>query len=111
MIRRPPRSTLFPYTTLFRSTHLAAHAVASEGVNLLHDHLVSTGAFLQSAGTDEHDQERQGGADPQEHDGLGYGDIYAEEREVHDGVLPRLPGMDDLLPQLRTLHLQQSERH
>src|SRR3712207_7291523 len=24
MIRRPPRSTLFPYTTLFRSTH---HAV------------------------------------------------------------------------------------
>src|SRR5947209_10131934 len=26
MIRRPPRSTLFPYTTLFRS-HLAAHVV------------------------------------------------------------------------------------
>src|SRR5258707_2692390 len=24
MIRRPPRSTLFPYTTLFRSTHPAA---------------------------------------------------------------------------------------
>src|SRR2546422_2032929 len=23
MIRRPPRSTLFPYTTLFRSTHTA----------------------------------------------------------------------------------------
>src|SRR2546425_3446089 len=23
MIRRPPRSTLFPYTTLFRSLHLA----------------------------------------------------------------------------------------
>src|SRR5260221_5315845 len=23
MIRRPPRSTLFPYTTLFRSIHLA----------------------------------------------------------------------------------------
>src|SRR3712207_8557290 len=26
MIRRPPRSTLFPYTTLFRS-HVAQHAV------------------------------------------------------------------------------------
>src|SRR5258707_8664083 len=25
MIRRPPRSTLFPYTTLFRSGMLAAH--------------------------------------------------------------------------------------
>src|SRR5260370_2293192 len=25
MIRRPPRSTLFPYTTLFRSTHQFLH--------------------------------------------------------------------------------------
>src|SRR5260221_14511949 len=25
MIRRPPRSTLFPYTTLFRSVHLRGH--------------------------------------------------------------------------------------
>src|SRR2546430_7533140 len=25
MIRRPPRSTLFPYTTLFRSRHQAEH--------------------------------------------------------------------------------------
>src|SRR2546430_10945338 len=28
MIRRPPRSTLFPYTTLFRSIAYAAFAVA-----------------------------------------------------------------------------------
>src|SRR5258708_27995266 len=28
MIRRPPRSTLFPYTTLFRSRHLDALASA-----------------------------------------------------------------------------------
>src|SRR5260370_41977118 len=27
MIRRPPRSTLFPYTTLFRSYELATNAV------------------------------------------------------------------------------------
>src|SRR5436853_5742515 len=26
MIRRPPRSTLFPYTTLFRSSHIGATA-------------------------------------------------------------------------------------
>src|SRR4051812_49902238 len=25
MIRRPPRSTLFPYTTLFRSVHVGLH--------------------------------------------------------------------------------------
>src|SRR2546422_7109916 len=31
MIRRPPRSTLFPYTTLFRSSH---HSGGLEGDNL-----------------------------------------------------------------------------
>src|SRR3712207_6917120 len=32
MIRRPPRSTLFPYTTLFRSPGVAFHGrVASQG--------------------------------------------------------------------------------
>src|SRR2546430_7103604 len=31
MIRRPPRSTLFPYTTLFRSV---ANAVGAQNVNL-----------------------------------------------------------------------------
>src|SRR3712207_7381662 len=30
MIRRPPRSTLFPYTTLFRSDVLDEHHVAGE---------------------------------------------------------------------------------
>src|SRR2546426_1672337 len=38
MIRRPPRSTLFPYTTLFRSpstpTELFASAVSSSQINL-----------------------------------------------------------------------------
>src|SRR2546430_13273061 len=30
MIRRPPRSTLFPYTTLFRSLHAERAATAQE---------------------------------------------------------------------------------
>src|SRR3712207_7732851 len=30
MIRRPPRSTLFPYTTLFRSCSLAVHIALRE---------------------------------------------------------------------------------
>src|SRR2546425_6826580 len=30
MIRRPPRSTLFPYTTLFRS-HVRTHTAITEG--------------------------------------------------------------------------------
>src|SRR3712207_9036873 len=34
MIRRPPRSTLFPYTTLFRSAHgeLEPHDEAADGI-------------------------------------------------------------------------------
>src|SRR2546426_5798345 len=32
MIRRPPRSTLFPYTTLFRSLHLGILATVLIGV-------------------------------------------------------------------------------
>src|SRR5438270_5305559 len=31
MVRRPPRSTLFPYTTLFRSTRAAAPAEEAAG--------------------------------------------------------------------------------
>src|SRR3989441_7088594 len=32
MIRRPPRSTLFPYTTLFRSFKLEDQRISQEGV-------------------------------------------------------------------------------
>src|SRR5256885_9251314 len=38
MIRRPPRSTLFPYTTLFRSEELRQHLDAVAG--LVGDHLL-----------------------------------------------------------------------
>src|SRR5256885_5060014 len=34
MIRRPPRSTLFPYTTLFRSGRAAGENVGNYAINL-----------------------------------------------------------------------------
>src|SRR5256885_9661198 len=46
MIRRPPRSTLFPYTTLFRS--LERHRVAAQ---TLRDH---PGALVGPAGHERH---------------------------------------------------------
>src|SRR3712207_7556279 len=58
MIRRPPRSTLFPYTTLFRSQRqqlLArraprrAHAVAHLAVDL-HDELEGVGREQRAVG-------------------------------------------------------------
>ena len=33
MIRRPPRSTLFPYTTLFRSVRRGAHVTEQEALD------------------------------------------------------------------------------
>src|SRR2546422_8503104 len=48
MIRRPPRSTLFPYTTLFRSVNGGQKAAAVKG-----------GAAAEAAGGVEHDEARQ----------------------------------------------------
>src|SRR3712207_8138776 len=52
MIRRPPRSTLFPYTTLFRSVRVAAG-----------------GAARQDHGAPEAGRERAGEDAPRRHDG------------------------------------------
>src|SRR5256884_576910 len=38
MIRRPPRSTLFPYTTLFRSLRRVGTRVALDDAHMLHNH-------------------------------------------------------------------------
>src|SRR5260370_36606271 len=38
MIRRPPRSTLFPYTTLFRSPRAASRGGGSASRDVLHEH-------------------------------------------------------------------------
>src|SRR3712207_8558191 len=46
MIRRPPRSTLFPYTTLFRSHLLEGHTGSIEGVAVSpDDKLVATASW------------------------------------------------------------------
>src|SRR2546425_2794720 len=52
MIRRPPRSTLFPYTTLFRSVarELEALLVGAQGRHL--DDLLDHGAEVEADGFD-----------------------------------------------------------
>src|SRR3712207_8262038 len=37
MIRRPPRSTLFPYTTLFRSQHIDTNGAEVSGMAVIAD--------------------------------------------------------------------------
>src|SRR3712207_9013485 len=52
MIRRPPRSTLFPYTTLFRSFVLAAMAIGgSVGQNVLTSEEAGVGEAGRAART------------------------------------------------------------
>src|SRR3712207_9001718 len=52
MIRRPPRSTLFPYTTLFRSPsggdRRAHHAVAPEALGVVERRVRPLGEVLQA---------------------------------------------------------------
>src|SRR2546430_5983336 len=65
MIRRPPRSTLFPYTTLFRSSHgtgdrLLVPALARAAVALGADGLmVEVHPHPEKARSEEHTSELQ----------------------------------------------------
>src|SRR4051812_49648317 len=64
MIRRPPRSTLFPYTTLFRSLAVA-HA---GGVERAADDLVANaGKVLHTTAAHEHDRSEEHTSELQSH--------------------------------------------
>src|SRR2546427_1343341 len=52
MIRRPPRSTLFPYTTLFRSDGLLGAAAAARRTGRDHAHPVDASLTRRSLFTD-----------------------------------------------------------
>src|SRR5258708_24502478 len=54
MIRRPPRSTLFPYTTLFRSVYTGGASAFGFGNNLAvcpSDHPSALGGGIDAGGT------------------------------------------------------------
>src|SRR5260370_15082167 len=59
MIRRPPRSTLFPYTTLFRSQFLTAEEIADrlgESVHAIRHDLYRSLAALRAAFGNGHEK-------------------------------------------------------
>src|SRR2546421_9339229 len=64
MIRRPPRSTLFPYTTLFRSHLPVAHALA---VARARQHVGRQAHVLLAAGHDDLAVARGHGRRSEEH--------------------------------------------
>src|SRR5258708_22911469 len=61
MIRRPPRSTLFPYTTLFRSIRIVVvddHLVIREGLRFMLEE-ADEGFILVGDRSEEHTSELQ----------------------------------------------------
>src|SRR5256885_10968455 len=48
MIRPPPRSTLFPYTTLFRSGHTDTVGKAEDNLKLSGERAAAVSAYLRS---------------------------------------------------------------
>src|SRR5438132_6913410 len=70
MIRRPPRSTLFPYTTLFRSVDASgprtasARWLAAAGVHEPAEHVHDSGiVYLSRFRSEEHTSELQSHSD------------------------------------------------
>src|SRR5437899_6944670 len=61
MIRRPPRSTLFPYTTLFRSLRVFAEASVLERARTARPDVIVLDAALgvEQARSEEHTSELQ----------------------------------------------------
>src|SRR5256885_12873581 len=59
MIRRPPRSTLFPYTTLFRSLPIFLNRSFGEAVDALSDGVASTPEAAAPERSEEHTSELQ----------------------------------------------------
>src|SRR3712207_7399251 len=53
MIRRPPRSTLFPYTTLFRSKERRTLTVRDNGIGMSRDDVVRLIGTIAKSGTAE----------------------------------------------------------
>src|SRR5438034_1987227 len=63
MIRRPPRSTLFPYTTLFRSATLFSPDTSVALVSAVARPATDRGTALQAARSEEHTSELQSHSD------------------------------------------------
>src|SRR2546427_4498732 len=90
MIRRPPRSTLFPYTTLFRSRSRAQHA------------LVWPGGGRDQA---DHGKGRPDGRDRKStrlnssHSQISYAVFCLKKKKIYTRTQPRAPQLHTITPE------------
>src|SRR3989440_10488293 len=102
MIRRPPRSTLFPYTTLFRSAAGAARAALSPATrSAVND------AVRQFAQDVAHDVTREGPAAWRRHFSPSPSFFMASDGQlVFSSAASAARGIDDLTRTLRSIELR-----
>src|SRR3712207_8329291 len=91
MIRRPPRSTLFPYTTLFRSVHQARHGRVD--AELVREVRGDPDVLRE-------EREREAGPEPPRQDLAGRGD--------HRGEVAAGGGVEDLHQDRKSTRLNSS---
>src|SRR5258707_7358946 len=100
MIRRPPRSTLFPYTTLFRSQRLDDHQrlveclvgkAAQSGDNTLHL------ALLQPFLGQLHDQDRKSTRLNSSHANISYAVFCLKKKNLEERHVRRLELHEELI--------------
>src|SRR5258708_13842245 len=95
MIRRPPRSTLFPYTTLFRS-HAAYEIAGVEGMiknTMIYNHLSHQTAKTQEFKAREVvvDQDRKSTRLNSSHQIISYAVFCLKKKKHHHLHLPHAP--------------------
>src|SRR2546430_9115109 len=94
MIRRPPRSTLFPYTTLFRSAGHRPAALTRERLGGLHVDGVDVGPLLDRKSTRLNSSHSQISyavfcLKKKKHARRTSHTLYTSDEAVHESHLPR----------------------
>src|SRR3989442_3585305 len=88
MIRRPPRSTLFPYTTLFRSEQnaYAALRIADFGYVMQNGHVVKSGPPDQLLDVAEVGEDRKSTRLNSSHVRISYAVFCLKKKKQHANV-------------------------
>src|SRR3712207_8293081 len=87
MIRRPPRSTLFPYTTLFRSSRRQAKKAARER-NVVRE-MEEKGILVRAAGRATVDEDRKSTRLNSSHANISYA-VFCLKKKKNDTRILRI---------------------
>src|SRR2546427_1837323 len=82
MIRRPPRSTLFPYTTLFRSTFLLAEQNTNMALKYSdYGYIMESGRIVMDGAAS--DQDRKSTRLNSSHSQISYAVFCLKKKNIH----------------------------